>query len=96
MEQNRMSCKSTLKWTVLLSLHVSISTQTLGIGPKRGLSGISGCNDAQVFGLQDSWHYNWGVWPTQIDGGGNTAAKGVQFCEGEKYSRVFTSCCVLF
>jgi len=48
---------------------------------KRGLSGVEGCDDAKTLGLSGSWHYNWGLWPTQMDAGGNSVASGVLSCK---------------
>ena len=47
---------------------------------KRGLSGLQRCGDAHALGLGASWHYNWGLWPTQIDAGGNRAPAGTKLC----------------
>ena len=55
-------------------------TTAAGTVPKRGLSGLEGCEDAKALGLQDSWHYNWGVWPTSYDEGGNRAPSGESIC----------------
>jgi hypothetical protein len=34
--------------------------------PKRGTSGLQGCNDASALGLADTWHYNWGLSPDPL------------------------------
>ena len=47
---------------------------------KRGLSGLEGCGDAAALGLSDSWEYNWGVWPTQLDSDGDRTPLGSQQC----------------
>eukprot|EP00041_Stephanoeca_diplocostata_P025265 m.657427 g.657427 ORF g.657427 m.657427 type:complete len:475 (+) comp22713_c0_seq3:392-1816(+) len=80
---SRFPSVAPLVWVLIINIHMHTtvhgSMQRL-FSLKRGLSGIRGCNDAQSLNLQSSWHYNWGLWPTQVDGGGNTAAQGVQFC----------------
>ena len=48
---------------------------------KRGLSGLESCGDASALGLEGSWHYNWGLWPTSIDAGGNKAPSGAMICD---------------
>ena len=52
------------------------------LSPKRGLSGLVGCDDAKALGLDKSaWSYNWGLWPTSLDAGGNKAPQGTQLCD---------------
>ena len=52
-----------------------------GAIPKQGLSGLQTCNDAKVLNLDHSWHYNWGVWPTSRDAGGNSLGSGSRVCD---------------
>jgi hypothetical protein len=53
------------------------------LSPKRGLSGLEGCDDAKALGLEKSaWSYNWGLWPTSIDAGGNKVRHpGTEVCD---------------
>lgn len=49
-------------------------------GPKRGLSGLAGCGDATALGLENSWHYNWGLWPTTVSSDGTDYPDGTVTC----------------
>eukprot|EP00038_Savillea_parva_P027333 m.58985 g.58985 ORF g.58985 m.58985 type:complete len:481 (+) comp7856_c0_seq1:39-1481(+) len=48
---------------------------------KRGLSGLATCNDATAMGLQHSWHYNWGLWPTSLAYDGSHYPDGTVACQ---------------
>eukprot|EP00040_Diaphanoeca_grandis_P040301 m.261667 g.261667 ORF g.261667 m.261667 type:complete len:313 (+) comp42776_c0_seq1:85-1023(+) len=47
---------------------------------KRGTSGLNGCRDAEVLGLQQSFSYNWGLWPATFDADRNKAPNGKLAC----------------
>jgi hypothetical protein len=60
----------------------SLLIQATNASPaKRGLSGLVACGDARALELQGSWQYNWGLWPTSIDAGGNKAPCGTSVCD---------------
>ena len=63
--------------------------------PKRGLSGLEGCSDATSLNLASSWSYNWNLWPTLRDVGGNKMQPGATACDQPQtaeYVPMFWSC----
>jgi len=66
---------------VLAAATLLLAAPAQGAMGKRGLSGLDGCDDAKTLKLEGAWHYNWGLWPTQSDKGGNSLPEGVSSCK---------------
>ena len=60
--------------------------------PKRGLSGLSGCDDAAALNLKGNWEYNWDLWPVCVDADGGRTPEGSQPCTTPRAAEFVREC----
>ena len=64
--------------------------------PKRGLSGLSGCDDAAALNLKGGWEYNWDLWPVCVDADGGRTPEGSQPCTTPRAAEFVRECNILW